>query len=147
MTVTSEWYGEEPVITLTGGSDYDWRLTLDEVSVTTVDGRVTDIFRIGRYDFTGWGSFRCVKTSYNGLVQELVSVSIDGPPSEGTLAIRGSRFATWRLQQAGVRGGRMTVLGRAPGGGEYTVCPLRFVLAIGSTPPTSPPVPDWTVLR
>lgn len=147
MTVTTSWYAEDPILRLRGGADFDWRIRLDEVTTTVVDGRVTAILRLGPFNWTGWSNFRCSMASFDFGSSELVSVTVDGPPTDGVLAVRGSKGATWRMQQAGVYGGLMTILGKAPGGGDYETVPARFVLEPGSTAPTVPTIPDWTVLR
>lgn len=147
MAATTEWYRQDPILTLTGGADFDFTVTITRVQSTTLDGRLGDVIRIGALDLTGWGSFRGELRSNDGLLSELVSVVVDGDADEGTIRVRGHRNATWRLQQAGVRAGRLTIDGQAPSGQRFTLVPARWSLRVGSTSPTAPTVPDYTVLR
>jgi len=147
MTATVEYYRQEPILTITGGADFDFELIVTRVASTTLDGRLGDVIREGPFDFTGWASFKAEFTDFAETVRELCSVVVDGEPDEGTLRIRGSRNATRRMQVLGHRAGRMTILGTAPSGQQFTVCPARWNLRPGSTRPDAPVVSDWTVLR
>lgn len=147
MTAITEHYKTPPILRIYGGMDFDYSLQVIEVASTQLDGKITDLHRIGPIDFTGWTAFAGQLRSFDGLYAETCSIGIDGPPDEGTLYIRGIAAQTWRLQQAGVRGGTLTIKGGSPSGQRFLVAPCQFVLEPGSTDPLTPSVTDWTVLR
>lgn len=147
MTQTSEFYRTAPVLVLTGGADFDFRLTFDTVRSTSLDGRVTSINKLARYSFEGWSNFSAELRSDDGTQTRLLSVVLDGPATDGTLRIRGRGVQTWALQQAGVSGGRITLLGTNPAGQRPAIRRCRFRLETGATSPTAPSVSDYTLLR
>lgn len=147
MVAATEYYRRTPVFVLTGGSDFDFSIQVIEVVSTETDGKITELQRVGPRDFSGWAAFAAQITSYDGVVRETVSVAVDGQPDEGTLRLRGIAAQTWRLQQAGVRGGRITILGSAPSTQRFAVMSGEWRMLPGATAPTTPAVPDPSVLR
>jgi hypothetical protein len=142
MVAVTEYYRRTPVFLIVGGSDFDFSIQLIEVVSTETDGRITELQRVGPRDFSGWSAFAAQFTSYDGRVRETVSVIIDGQPDEGTLRMRGVGAQTWRMQQAGVRGGRVTIIGSQPGFQRCAVMNGEWRLSLGATAPTTPTVPD-----
>ena len=147
MPAITEHYRTQPLLTLWGGMDFDYALECWEADSTELDGKLTSLVNRTRRSFVGWTAFAGQLRSDDGLYAETCSIGVDGPPDEGTLYIRGVAAQTWRLQQAGVRAGSLTIYGAAPSGQRFLVAPCRFRLRESSTAPTTPSVPDWTVLR
>jgi len=147
MVAVTEFYRRTPVFLITGGSDFDFAIQVIEVVSTETDGKITNLQRVGPRDWSGWAAFAAQLTSYDGRVRETVSVVVDGQPDEGTLRLRGIAAQTWRLQQAGVRGGRITIVGSAPSTQRFAVMSGEWRLSPGATAPTTPTVPNPSVLR
>lgn len=147
MATVTEHYRTTPILSLVGGSDYDFKVGVIRVTATDTDGLITELRRDGAYDFTGWQAFAAVLASHDGAFSQTCSVIIDGPPADGTLRIRGVAAQTWRLQQAGVRSGRVTIVGSSPTGHRAAVMAGEWVLTPGSTPPGTPTITDVTFLR
>lgn len=148
MGATSVYYRTQPKLLIYGGMDFDYALTVRDVTSVAIDGRLALSPTLGdAIDFTGWTAFAGQLRSFDGLYSETCSIGVDGPPDEGVLYIRGVAAQTWRLQQAGVTGGKLTIIGAAPSGQRLLVADCVFELLPGSTSPNTPSIPDWTVLR
>lgn len=147
MTQVSTFYRQDPLLVMTGGADFDFRLTFDIVRSTTLDGRTTTVNKLGRYSFEGWSNFAAELRSDDGTQTRLLSVVLDGPPTDGTIRVRGRGVQTWALQQAGVLGGRVTILATNPAGQRPAIRRCRFRVEPGATAPSAPSVSDYTLLR
>ena len=135
MTATREYYRQEPVLHITGGADFDFRIVISEVASTDLDGKITDLVRLGAFDLTNWTNFVGEMRSFDGTVSVRSTVALDGTGDEGAIRVWGTARDTWALQQAGLRSGRLTILGRAPNGRRYRIVPGRWNLSPGSTSP------------
>jgi hypothetical protein len=147
MVAVTEHYLTTPTFTIVGGADYDFRVGLTRVTSTVLDGKITELLREGPYSFAGWQAFAAVLATHDGTLSQTCSVIIDGPPEDGVLRLRGVAAQTWRLQQAGARAGRVTIVGSSPTGHRASVVAGQWVLVPGSTPPGTPTISDVTLLR
>lgn len=135
MTATTEYYRQEPVIHLRGGMNARVQIVITRVQATSLEDKITDVYRLGALNLTGWTGFVGQLRSFDGLVSYPCTVTLDGPGDEGALIVEvGSRY-TWAFQQAGIRAGQLTIGGTAPGGGRFELVPARWNLKPGSTDP------------
>lgn len=137
MTATRSFYRAEPVITFRGGTSFLFRIVIDEVRSTTLDGKITDVIRIGPLNLVGWTNFLGTLGSFDGTIGLPATVALEGLGDEGAVLVGADPRTTWALQQAGLRAGRLTVCATPPGGGRYEIIPLRWNLKPGSTSPLS----------
>lgn len=148
MTTTA-WYVNKPFfLPLLGGADFDFGVTLQEIQKTSLDGKVTEVRRGAPFDFTGWSAFYVALTPDGSSgVSKVASLTLDGPPENGTLRLRGKGTQTWDLQGLGYLSGRTTLLGKSPAGARSEIASGHWSIVPGATAPSVPYVSDWTILR
>lgn len=140
-----DWYVNKPFhLALVGGEDFEFALGVYEIVKTTLDGKVTDIQRGAAYDFTGWSAFYAAMApeGVDG-VTKVLSLVIDGAPTNGELRLFGRGTQTWEYQQLGYRAGDVTLMGLNPAGQRKTIALGVWDLTPGTVSPTTPSVPDW----
>jgi hypothetical protein len=135
VSATREYYRAEPILTIVGGADWDYQITIERVASTTLEGKITDLIRLGPFDLTGYTEFVGQLRSFDGLQSVSAQITLDGTGDEGTIRVRGTGRDSWALQEAGLRAGRLTIRAKAPSGGRFRIVPARWNLEVGSTSP------------
>lgn len=135
MTSATEFFRQSPLFTITGGMDADVLVEMEKVASTTLNGKISDLIRLGPYDLTGWTGLVGELRTFDGLNSVRAIIALDGDGDEGAFRIRVFARDTWLLQLVGARAGQLTVGASPPGGGRYTIAPMIWNLEVGSTSP------------
>lgn len=146
-TTRREFYRTPAYARLIGGEDYDFTVSLEVVANTQLDGKQTELTRLGSFDLTGWSGFTAEFRTRDGLVSKLGSVVLDGPADGGSLRLRGTKYQTWDMQLAEQRGGEWSISGLSPQQATRTLVRGQWRLLTGATSPYAVPVADWSTLR
>jgi hypothetical protein len=135
MSFTREFYRQQPIITFTGGAGFDFRVVITTVNATTLDGKITDLERLGPRNLVGWTNLVGTLAGFDGAAGLPAVITLDGLGDEGAIRVKCDGRTTWALQQAGLRAGFLTVLGTPPAGGRFRLAPMLWNLEPGSTSP------------